>query len=243
MFNTKIPFYSIAILLSLIANLIIVSRLSKKYSFTSREIICLLLYENVGIVCGAKVLTFLQNYKELNGQFDFLSLGLSSYGAVIGALLFFILFSLQFKKSFKEILYIFMPSLPLMYGIGKIGCFLIGCCYGIEYSGFGSVVYHYNTLVPIDTPLFPVQIVETAFFAGIFIYMMVQHERRKFHLGSVGVSFILCGFAKFILEFLRYSPAGKQLSSTQVISIAFIIIGTFTTYLFTRESDKNNPHL
>lgn len=225
MFDLIIPFYSIMILLSLVANLVVVSFISRKYSFTKKEIICLLLYENVGIIGGAKILTFLQNYKDLNGQFDFLSLGLSSYGAVIGALLFLILFCLQFKKSFKEMLYIFMPSIPLMYGIGKIGCFIAGCCYGIEYNGFGNIVYNYSKSAPTHTHLFPVQMVETLFFVAIFVYMMMKHKKNHFNLGTVGISFILCGVAKFALEFLRDSHIEQILSSTQIISGIFIFIG------------------
>ena len=227
MFDTKIPIYSIAILLSLIANLIVVTYISRKYNFTRNEIICLLLYENVGIVGGAKILAYLHNYKELNGQFDFLSLGLSSYGAVIGALLFLLLFSRQFKKSLEELLDVFMPAIPLMYAIGKIGCFMAGCCYGVEYSGFGNVVYHYSKAAPEHTHLYPVQIIETVFFIGIFIYIMTRHKKRKFDLG---ISLILCGFAKFILEFLRESHIGQILSSTQIISITFIIIGIVIIY-------------
>ncbi len=225
MFNTKIPFYSIMILLSLVANIIVVSYISKKYVFTKKEIICLLLYENVGIIGGAKILTFLHNYKQLNGQFDFLSLGLSSYGAVIGALVFIALFSWQFNKSLKELLYIFMPSIPLMYGIGKIGCFIAGCCYGIEYSGIGSIIYNYSKSAPEHTHLFPVQIVESIFFVAIFTYMMIKHKKNQFDLLTIGISFILCGVIKFALEFLRASHIGQILSSTQIISIVFTIIG------------------
>jgi len=225
MIDSKIPIYSIMILLSLIANIFVVALISRKYKFTKIEIVCLLLYENIGIISGAKILTFLQSYKELNGQFDFLTLGLSSYGAVIGALLFIILFSFQFKKSLKEMLYIFMPSIPLMYGLGKIGCFLVGCCYGIEYSGLGSVVYNHSLSAPQHLHLLPIQIIETIFFIGIFIYMVLKHKRNQFNNKTLGISFILCGFSKFILDFFRASHIDEIISLNQIISIMFILTG------------------
>lgn len=138
MFDITTHFYSIMILLSLIVNIIIAMLISKKYSVSKKEMICLLLYENVGIIGGAKLFTFIQKYEELDGQFDFISLGLTAYGGIIGALLFLLLFSFQFKKSFKEILYIFMPSIPLMYGISKIGCYFASCCAGIEINTYIS---------------------------------------------------------------------------------------------------------
>lgn len=209
MFNVELPFYSIMILLSLIINIIIVPLISKRYNFDKKEIICLLLYENVGIIYGAKILTFLKKYNELDGQFNFISLGLTSYGAIIGALLFLILFNLQFKKSFKEILYIFMPSMPLMYAVGKIGCFLTGCCGGIT---LGHVKI-------------PIQVIETITFSCIFMYMIIKHIQNRFDLKVIGVSSIFCGSSKFLLDFFRESHIGLVLSFNQVISIFFIIIG------------------
>lgn len=229
MFDTKIPIYSLTIFLALISNLIVVYFLSKKYNYARNEIIGLLLYENVGIIGGAKILSYIQNYSQY-GEFNFMQLGLSSYGAVFGVILFLILFSLQFKKSLKELLYIFMPSLPLMYAIGKIGCFLVGCCHGIEYNGVFSVVYKYSNLVPSNTSLFPIQIVETIFFLMIFIYMIVKHSKSQFNQRTLGISFILCGMAKFLLDFLRMSHKNIFLSLNQCISILFIIIGLITYY-------------
>ena len=73
MFDITTHFYSIMILLSLIVNIIIAMLISKKYSVSKKEMICLLLYENVGIIGGAKLFTFIQKYEELDGQFDFIS--------------------------------------------------------------------------------------------------------------------------------------------------------------------------
>ena len=230
MFDTKIPIYSLAIFLALISNLIVVSFLSKKYNYTRNEIIGLLLYENVVIIGGAKILSYIQNYSQYNGEFKFMQLGLSSYGAVFGVILFLILFSLQFKKSLKELLYIFMPSLPLMYAIGKIGCFLVGCCYGMEYNGVFSVVYKYSNSVPSDISLFPIQIVETIFFLIIFIYMIIKHSKRQFNQKVMGISFILCGMVKFLLDFFRMSHKNIFLSLNQYISILFVIIGLIIYY-------------
>jgi len=225
MFNTEFPIYGMMILLTLLVNIAVVVPVSKKYNFKKDEIICLLLYENFGIIYGAKILTFLHNFNALEGQFDFIALGMSSYGGLIGALLFLILFSLQFKKPLKDMLYIFMPSIPIMYSIGKIGCFFSGCCYGIEYNGFGSVTYNYSLAAPANIPLLPVQILETIFFMVIFIFMIFKHKKNQFDLRTIGISFILCSLSKFALDFLRHNTSSGFLSLNQILSIAFAIIG------------------
>lgn len=231
MFNLNIPFYGIIILIALILNILIVLFISKKHSFTKKEIIILLFYENIGIILGAKILSFLENSNELLGNFNILYLGLSSYGAVIGALLFLLIFFIQFNKSIKEILYTVSPSIPLMYGIGKIGCFIVGCCHGINYSGFGSVVYNHSKLVPHNTHFFPVQILETILFVIIFIYMINDHIKNRFSFKTIGIGSILSGLSKFILDFLRNSHVGIILSTNQIISLIFIIIGFIILFL------------
>ncbi|MDD2434700.1 MAG: prolipoprotein diacylglyceryl transferase [Bacilli bacterium] len=224
MFDTNIPLYSIMILLSLIVNIIVVLLIYKKYNFKKNEIIGALIYENMGIIIGAKLLTYIQHYKEY-GEFNFYRLGLSAYGGVIGAIMCLIIFGIKYKKSFKDMFFTFMPSIPIMYAIGKIGCFLVGCCHGIEYSGFGSVVYNHSLVAPAGVSLFPIQIVETLVFTLIFIYMFNRTIKNRFNWQTLGISFILCGLAKFSLDFLRISHVDKILSLNQIISIVFIIIG------------------
>lgn len=224
MFNTNIPLYSIMILLALLTNVKVVMLLYKKFEFSKDQIIGALVYENIGIIVGAKLLTFIQDY-QLYGKFDFYSLGLSSYGGIIGAIICLIIFSFQFKKPIKDMLFTFMPSVPLMYAIGKIGCFLIGCCYGIEYTGWGNVVYNYSPIDHQHTHSFPVQLVEAIFFISIFVYMINKIIKNKFNWKTLGISFILCGLAKFTLDYLRISHVGIVLSLNQIISILFIIVG------------------
>ena len=112
-----------------------------------------------------------------------------------------------------------------MYAIGKIGCFLAGCCYGIPYAGPGHVIYNYSLVAPAGTCLFPIQIVETITFLFIFIYMIHKIITNKFSLHTLGISFILCGLAKFVLDFFRTSHINILISSNQIISIAFIVLG------------------
>ena len=229
MFDTKVSLYPIMILLSLLSNVIVVIMIYKKYNFNKDEIIGALLYENIGIIFGAKLLSYIENYK-LYGQFNFLKIGISSYGGVIGAIICLIIFGLQFKKELKQMLYVFMPSIPLMYAIGKIGCFLVGCCYGIKYNGVGSILYKYSIEAPSNTRVFPVQLLETILFLLIFILIIKMIKSNLNNLKILSINFILCGFAKFITDFLRMSHVNKILSLNQVISLFFVILG-ITIYL------------
>lgn len=238
MINTQIPIYGIMLILALISNIIVVLLIYNKNKFKIYEIIGALIYENIGIILGAKVLTFFVNYSKFE-NFDILKLGLSSYGAAIGALVCLIVFSIQFRKNIKELLCIFAPSIPLMYAIGKIGCFFAGCCYGIEYNGLGCINYKYSLRAPSDINLFPVQIVETIIFTAIFVYIIVKVSKKKFDLKNLGITFVLCSCSKFILDFFRNSGTNSVFSTNKIISIIFFIIGIFVIWYNSKFSKED----
>ena len=106
MFNTQIPIYGLVVLIALLSNLIVVLTLSKKYNYTKNEIID----EYVGIISGAKILSYFQNYSKYNGEFNVMQLGLSSYGAVIGVILFLRLCT-DFQKQYLVIFLCFRVRL------------------------------------------------------------------------------------------------------------------------------------
>ena len=226
MINSNFSFYGLAILLALVGNIIVIISQYKKYNYNLEEIVCLLLFENTGIIIGAKILSyFLLDDK----QKSFVELGLASYGAVAGAILFIFLFCVRYKKNIKETIYLFTPSFPLMYSIGKIGCFIVGCCHGIEYNGLFKIMYKYSIKAPNNVYLFPVQIVESIVFFMIFMYLIIMQKKNKFNDKTFGIALIMCGIAKGSLDFLR--AEGTQLFTfSKIVSLLVIIAGI--AYIF-----------
>lgn len=123
MVDIKISLYSIFILISFVGGLFVLYKNTKLIKLRNDELLPLLLCIVLGIIFGAKYFTFLTNFQKYKDSFDFFKIGFSSYGAVIGIIGVLVVFSKLYKKSFKELIYISLPSIPLMYGIGKIGCF------------------------------------------------------------------------------------------------------------------------
>lgn len=225
MFDTQVPLYGIFIIISFICGLFVVYGNAKRFNFRVEEIISLLIFVILGAIFGAKYYTFLANPKEFNGIFNFEKVGLSSYGAVIGIIILLIVFSKLYKKSFKHLILIMLPSIPLMYGIGKIGCFFAGCCYGIEYNGPLSIIYNYSYSAPSGIELFPVQLLEAVVFIGIFIYVFYKSKKDNYDYFVVGQVLMLCGISKFLLDFLRKNQMKQVLTVNQIVSIIFVLIG------------------
>lgn len=208
--------YPSMIVLSLIVNVIVVLIISRKFKYTVDELISMLVMENIGIIGGGILYTYIFS-KEL---------GFSSLGGVIGGLIMLYLYSLLVKKDYKYMLILFMPSIPLMYAIGKIGCFVAGCCYGIPYDGIGHIVYHSSEVALLNTNLFPIQIVETIIFLIIFIYIISRYYKKKFSIKLIMIEIIVCGIAKFLLDFLRYEHTVKLITSNQIMCLLLVIFSS-----------------
>ena len=104
MLNNKYPIYGAMIILSLLVNIIVVIIVSKKNAYTSDEIISALIYENIGIIYGANIFSYIQNFRYIK-EFNTFKIGLSSYGGLIGAVIFLLIYKFQFKKTSEEIFF------------------------------------------------------------------------------------------------------------------------------------------
>jgi phosphatidylglycerol:prolipoprotein diacylglycerol transferase len=112
----------------------------------------------VGLLFGSKILYAITVIPEVVEYFSlvkeypietffYLIGGFVFYGGLIGSLLFLKMFTIQFDQPFWNYIGLFVPVIPLAHGFGRIGCFMAGCCYGMEYHGPFCVNYPENAIV------------------------------------------------------------------------------------------------
>lgn len=204
------PFYGIILLISIIISLFYIYRMLKKENIKDKNIyLYILLYGLFAIVFG-KFYTMITS-----NEYNILKAGLSSYGGLIGVILASIIFEFIVPTNKKIIKYTII-SLPLTYGIGKIACFIAGCCYGIPYNGLFNVIYKDG----LNIPLFPIQITETIVFIMIFIICNKLRNNKNIIYITIFISTI----AKFLLDFLRYEHINKLITTNQIFSLVIIIV-------------------
>ena len=204
------PFYGIILLISIVISLFYIYRMLKKENIKDKNIyLYILLYGLFAIVFG-KFYTMITS-----NEYNILKAGLSSYGGLIGVILASIIFEFIVPTNKKIIKYTII-SLPLTYGIGKIACFIAGCCYGIPYNGLFNVVYKDG----LNIPLFPIQITETIVFIMIFIICNKLRNNKNIIYITIFISTI----AKFLLDFLRYEHINKIITTNQIFSLVIIIV-------------------
>lgn len=85
--------------------------------------------------------------------------GVTVYGAVLGALLAIIIYCWVQKLSFWQVGDVVAPGAILGQAIGRIGCFLNGCCYGLPtYLPWGVIYTNPGSYCPLDEQFQPTQI-------------------------------------------------------------------------------------
>ena len=139
---------------------------------------------------------------------------------VLSGLIIFLITKTDPKKLFAILLF----SVPLIYAIGKLGCFLNGCCYGIDYSGPLRVLYSSSKHAPTGISLFPVQLVESIVNLIIFIISIIIYYKKKDITKTLPFIVLACSTVKFLLDFLR-TPGKHIISLNQIFCIIAFIIG------------------
>lgn len=210
---------------------------SKSYDIKKEDIFYCTLFALIGIGIGAKLLYILtitpyliQNFNIIDWKTAIPMLlqgGFVFYGGLIGGILGIYVYSKAFKVSFKKLCMTLVPTVPIFHSIGRIGCLLAGCCYGMEYNGFGSITFYNSNFAPIGVPLFPIQIVESICNLIIFILILLTYKKFKGTYKTIGLYFVLYSIVRFILEFFRGDAVRGiiVLSTSQWISIAVFIVG------------------
>ena len=169
-----------------------------------------------------QTLLFLMNY--LFG-------GLVFYGGLIGAFLGIFCYCKQYHLSYVSYMDVFAPLIPFVHGIGRIGCFCSGCCYGIEYHGPFAIQFPYNEAVPqlSQVPRFPVQLLEALMnflLCGILFCLMKKKNLRNGRL--MGIYLIYYSIPRFLLEMLRGDKIRGSISifsTSQLISLILLPVG------------------
>ena len=168
--------------------------------------------------------------------------GLMFFGGLLVACASLVIFIRLQKKPLAKVLDVVVTAVPLSHAIGRVGCFLNGCCYGRTSGSCVAVTFPHGSipwpeqlregLISSEAirslPVLPSQLFEAGLNFTIFIVMLLLFKRRHRHPGSqVAAYMMMYSVARFILELSR---ADERLhfgwfSISQAISLGLFTVG------------------
>jgi phosphatidylglycerol:prolipoprotein diacylglycerol transferase len=243
----SLPTYGALVAIAFLTALWMTSRFAKQRGMNSEKVV------NLGVYCalvgmlGAKLLmiamdpVYRQHPAEIFTRETLQSAGIF-YGGFIAALVFAFVYMHAQKMPVLSTADLFAPGVALGHGIGRLGCFSAGCCWGKPTSLPWAVTFtskDTTTGVPLGIPLHPTQLYE-AFAEGIICLILIRQLQRGHRTGQViGMYLLLYGMVRFAVEFLREhdesNPFGGPFVLEQWISLAVAVGGA---WLLTRRNAK-----
>lgn len=239
--------YGLMIAIGIIAAYWNTERLALKAGLNPDPVFYILI---IGVGCGllgAKLLYYITIIDEIIANPKLLlniTEGFVVYGGIISGILMAALYGHLKKIPFLRYLDAAAPSIALAQGFGRFGCFLAGCCYGMELDCPISITFTNSAYAPNNIPLFPSQLVSSAFDFAHFFVLCALYKRNKTP-GKIGAFYLIFySIGRFFIEFFRGDlerGSVGTLSTSQFISIFVAIAGIVLVTCITKK-ETNTSH-
>lgn len=214
--------YGVMLVIAFLTVSFLASRRANEIAVKPETLYNLTFYTLLGGILGARLLFVLEHAGfYLHSPIDIIRLqegGLSWFGGLFGGSLVALVYLWRQRIRFLLAADFLSPYIALGHAVGRIGCFLNGCCGGRE-SAFG--VYF-----PVhDKVLIPTQLYSSFVLVVIFIVLRVL-QQRPHKEGAVFFSYLfIYAAARFCMEFWRaeHPVILAGLTLFQLISIGVML--------------------
>ena len=157
--------------------------------------------------------------------------GLIFYGGFLLACAALVFFARHHRVPVWHLADFAIPALAIGHALGRLGCFLNGCCYGRPAGDHLCGIAYPPVCEPgklfPGIPLFPVQLIESSALLAIWAALLYAYPRRKKDGAVFALYLLLYPPVRFALEYLRGDERQSwfALDVAQVTSIALFLIG------------------
>ena len=229
--SLQIRWYGIMVAIAVASLLVIMPREAKRLGI-KRDIYSLALWCIAGGFIGGRLAYIIYDWEHfVANPRDIIGFaGLAQNGMIVGVIVAALIYMGVTRMRFSELLSLgdaVAVGTPLALAIGRVGCTLNGCCYGIPAPDLPwAVVYtNPNSLAPLNTPIHPTQIYHLLW--GLIVFAIVWQLRGKFKPEGGLLFFCLCIFATgdLSLRFLRdEEPVLWGLRAAQLVDLSILVI-------------------
>jgi phosphatidylglycerol:prolipoprotein diacylglycerol transferase len=178
---------------------------------------------------GALIFSIVENLIVYQNIGVFTNFGVRADGLPIAVTILILIYAKITKRSFWPLLDIGAPCLILYMAVYRIGCVLVGCCYGLPYNGPLAVVYNNpNSPAPLGMPIYPTQIFHLIW--NVLVLVILWIFRKRFSVsGELGLAgWMLYFLGDFVIRFFRGNePAVLGLSLSEITDLMVVFIAAY----------------
>jgi phosphatidylglycerol:prolipoprotein diacylglycerol transferase len=235
--------YGLCIAIAFLLSAVLMLRNSRRFGIPADDVYnCLIAIMIGGLIGGRLLFVFINREFYLRYPLRaimFYEGGLAFQGALVMAVLSGAVVARVKKIPFWKMSDLIAPYIALGQAIGRIGCFLNGCCYGRVIEKGIAVTFPQETAMRIPTQLY-----SSMLLMVIFMVLIAIREKRRFD-GCVFIMYVLLyAVFRFCMDFLRGDDLavlfGIRLS--QVISIGMFIAAA-AAYMILSNANKRRERL
>ena len=239
--------YGIIIVVAILTALFFILKKAKKEGIKEEHIYNLVLSITIGSLVLGRLFYFFANISEFSSFMDVFAIwrgGFFGIGTLIGGLLGALIYTKKAKLDFAQVMDLIVPYVALAFAIGRIGCFLRGCCFGTPTSLPWGIIYSEKSLVAeaglAGVPLHPTQLYLVLSNLVIFLILLKINKLSKLKKPLFkGTPFLLFLFLfslqRILVDFVRYYPEKYYVSSFTVFQIAYAAIFIFAAILLLKK--------
>ena len=161
-----------------------------------------------GIIAGGTGFGFAALFQSVydyisHPELGFRYTGLTFQGGLIGGAAVFLLLAYLFRKKFKGKLIDVVSTVPLGillgHSIGRVGCFMAGCCYGrTTDSWIGVRFIDPETGERMAEKVIPTNLIEAVFLFAAFVVLLIIYLKKR-HPYNLPLYMILYGIFRFMI--------------------------------------------
>ncbi len=243
----RIYSYGLMVAIGILAGVYVLTRLSKREGIDPHTVTDLVFYTVLVAILGSRVgFILLEPSHYLSHPLEMVKIwdgGLVfSFGLVFGMSTLYLL-SRKRGLGFLLTADLFAPPLALGQAIGRIGCFLAGCCYGRETDSWCAVRFQDpNSLAPIGVDLYPTQLFHSFANLVIFTILLILFKKRRYTGQVLGWYMILHPLQRLLIERyrgdFRGSFLGTQMTTTQFVSLMVLFAGVLLLFWLKKKASN-----
>jgi phosphatidylglycerol:prolipoprotein diacylglycerol transferase len=204
----------------------------------------------ISALLGAKLMLLIVDWRHFTeNPRELLSLAQSGgvfYGGLILAVGVALWYLWRHKMPMWTVCDVFAPGIAFGHVVGRLGCFMAGCCYGKETHVPWAVTFtnpfaNANAGTPLNVPLHPTQLYEAGAELLVLTFLLATEKRGRPFAGRTFWTYMfLYGISRFIIEIYRGDPRGflfnGALSTSQFISVLLVPLSLIMLVILSRRA-------